>query len=103
MCEFCVKHGEGEKWYLRAQNYSEDSLSDLRRRKYIQKTGRPKQASFLCPGSGETGHDKKAEKNPPRPGYPYRRSRKSGIISTPTLRSDPPDRRTVPVSARVWS
>ena len=36
MCEFCIKHGEGEKWYLRAQNYSEDLLSDLRRRKYIQ-------------------------------------------------------------------
>jgi len=35
MCEFCVKHGEGEKWYLKAENYSEDLLSDLRRRKYI--------------------------------------------------------------------
>lgn len=22
MCEFCVKHGEGKKWYLRAENYS---------------------------------------------------------------------------------
>ncbi len=35
MCEFCVKHGEGEKWYLQAQNYAEDLLSDLRRRKFI--------------------------------------------------------------------
>lgn len=35
MCEFCHKHGEGEKWYLQAKNYSEDLLSDLRRRKYI--------------------------------------------------------------------
>lgn len=35
MCEFCTKYGEGEKWYLRAQNYSEDLLSDLRRRKFI--------------------------------------------------------------------
>src|SRR4030042_1160398 len=35
MCEFCHKHGEGKKWYLQAQNYSEDLLSDLRRRKFI--------------------------------------------------------------------
>lgn len=33
MCEFCVKHGEGKKWYLNAKNYSADLLSDLRRRK----------------------------------------------------------------------
>jgi Pyruvate/2-oxoacid:ferredoxin oxidoreductase delta subunit len=36
MCEFCHKHGEGKKWYLRAENYSEDLLSDVRRRKYIE-------------------------------------------------------------------
>ncbi len=36
MCEFCHKHGEGKKWYLQAQNYSEDLLSDLRRRRFIQ-------------------------------------------------------------------
>lgn len=36
MCEFCVKHGEGQKWYLEAKNYSEDLLSDLRRRKFIE-------------------------------------------------------------------
>jgi ferredoxin len=35
MCEFCHKHGEGKKWYLQAENYSEDLLSDLRRRKFI--------------------------------------------------------------------
>ena len=35
MCEFCHKHGEGEKWYLQAKNYSEDLLSDLKRRKFI--------------------------------------------------------------------
>ena len=35
MCEFCHKHGEGKKWYLRAENYSEDLLSDLKRRKFI--------------------------------------------------------------------
>jgi hypothetical protein len=36
VCEFCTKHGEGQKWYLQAQNYSEDLLSDLRRRDFIQ-------------------------------------------------------------------
>jgi len=35
MCEFCHKHGEGKKWYLEAKNYSEDLLSDLRRRKFV--------------------------------------------------------------------
>ena len=35
MCEFCHKHGEGKKWYLRAENYSTDLLSDLKRRKFI--------------------------------------------------------------------
>jgi len=35
MCEFCHKHGEGKNWYLQAKNYSEDLLSDLRRRKFI--------------------------------------------------------------------
>jgi ferredoxin len=36
MCEFCHKHGEGKRWYLSARNYSEDLLSDLRRRKFIE-------------------------------------------------------------------
>ena len=37
MCEFCMKHGEGKKWYLQAKNYSEDLLSDLERRQFIEK------------------------------------------------------------------
>ncbi len=37
MCDFCHEHGEGKKWYLDARNYSEDLLSDLRRRKYIER------------------------------------------------------------------
>lgn len=37
MCEFCHKHGEGKKWYLQAKNYSEDLLSDLRRRNFIKR------------------------------------------------------------------
>jgi len=36
MCEFCLKHGEGKKWYLQAKNYSDDMLSDIRRRKFIE-------------------------------------------------------------------
>ncbi len=36
MCEFCHRHGEGEKWYLQAQNYSQDLLSDLNRRRFIE-------------------------------------------------------------------
>lgn len=36
MCEFCHKHGEGKKWYLQARNYSQDLLSDARRRKSAQ-------------------------------------------------------------------
>ncbi|MBF0216372.1 MAG: 4Fe-4S binding protein [Candidatus Omnitrophica bacterium] len=36
MCEFCIKHGEGEKWYLNAKNYSEDLASDIERREYVK-------------------------------------------------------------------
>ena len=37
MCEFCHQHGEGKKWYLNADNYAEDLLSDLRRRRMISR------------------------------------------------------------------
>ncbi|HVP89819.1 MAG TPA: 4Fe-4S dicluster domain-containing protein [Terriglobales bacterium] len=37
MCDFCHKHGEGKKWYLEARNFSEDLLSDLKRRQYIER------------------------------------------------------------------
>lgn len=36
MCDFCHKHGEGKRWYLQAKNYSEDLLSDLKRRDFIR-------------------------------------------------------------------
>jgi hypothetical protein len=36
MCEFCIKHGEGKKWYLNANNYSADLLSDSSRMKFIE-------------------------------------------------------------------
>ncbi|HEY3318487.1 MAG TPA: 4Fe-4S dicluster domain-containing protein [Coriobacteriia bacterium] len=35
MCQFCVQHGEGKRWYLQAQNYAADLTSDLARRGYM--------------------------------------------------------------------
>ena len=32
MCEFCVQHGEGKKWYLQAKNYSQELLNEERKR-----------------------------------------------------------------------
>jgi Pyruvate/2-oxoacid:ferredoxin oxidoreductase delta subunit len=32
MCEFCIQHGEGKKWYLEAKNYSEELLNEERKR-----------------------------------------------------------------------
>ncbi len=42
MCEFCLKHGEGEKWYLQAKNYSEDLLSDVRRAQFLRSFSDPR-------------------------------------------------------------
>ena len=36
MCQFCHQHGEGKKWYLKAENYAEHLLDDIKRSKYIQ-------------------------------------------------------------------
>jgi ferredoxin len=36
MCEFCTKHGEGEKWYLNTRNYGHDLLSDITRRRFVK-------------------------------------------------------------------
>lgn len=36
MCEFCTEHGDGKVWFKNAKNYSQDLVSDLERRKYIQ-------------------------------------------------------------------
>jgi len=35
MCQFCHQHGDGKKWYLKAEHYSEDLLSDMERRSYM--------------------------------------------------------------------
>ena len=36
MCEFCTQHGEGKKWYLKAENYATELLDDLNRRDFIR-------------------------------------------------------------------
>ena len=38
MCEFCVQHGEGEKWYLDMKNYSRELLDQQNRREFIVDT-----------------------------------------------------------------
>lgn len=35
MCEFCVQHGDGKRWYLEASNYAHDLERDLERRGYL--------------------------------------------------------------------
>jgi len=37
MCEFCIKHGEGKKWYLQAKNYGDDLASDIKRQQFIER------------------------------------------------------------------
>jgi ferredoxin len=36
MCEFCHQHGDGKKWYLKAENYSAELLDNLERRRYLE-------------------------------------------------------------------
>jgi len=35
MCNFCVHHGDGKRWYLNAKNYALDLESDLRHRGFF--------------------------------------------------------------------
>ncbi len=35
MCEFCTQHGEGKKWFLRMENYSQDLMEQDGRREYM--------------------------------------------------------------------
>ena len=35
MCEFCIQHGEGKKWYLTMENYSRDLLEQDRRHEFM--------------------------------------------------------------------
>jgi Pyruvate/2-oxoacid:ferredoxin oxidoreductase delta subunit len=36
MCEFCIRHGDGKKWYLKAEHYAEELLHDTRRARYVE-------------------------------------------------------------------
>jgi ferredoxin len=35
VCQFCHQHGEGKKWYLKAEHYSAELLNDLERHRYL--------------------------------------------------------------------
>lgn len=35
MCEFCVQHGDGKKWYLQAENYATDLAHDTALREFV--------------------------------------------------------------------
>jgi ferredoxin len=35
MCNFCIQHGDGRRWYLNASNYSLDLEADLRQRGFM--------------------------------------------------------------------
>ena len=61
MCEFCLQHGEGQKWYLQAKNYSEDLLSDIRRQKMIK--------SFAADGEASAQSIEKLNKLPNAPKF----------------------------------
>jgi len=60
MCEFCLEHGEGRKWYLEAKNYGLDLLSDAKKREAFQKF------AGKAPASGAHFHQQmeKLEKAP---------------------------------------
>lgn len=36
MCEFCIKHGEGKKWYEVMKNYSQEMLEEQGRKEYVE-------------------------------------------------------------------
>lgn len=36
MCEFCEKHGQGNRWYLNPENFSERMLEDHKRQKTLE-------------------------------------------------------------------
>lgn len=37
MCEFCIKHGEGKKWYEVVQHFSKEMAAETHRQRYIGK------------------------------------------------------------------
>jgi ferredoxin len=47
MCEFCMKHGEGKKWYLDMKNYAEELLNEQLSAEHKQLTGAQTRADWL--------------------------------------------------------
>ncbi|NPV60140.1 MAG: 4Fe-4S binding protein [Actinobacteria bacterium] len=39
MCEFCEKHGQGNRWYLNPENFSEKMMEDRQRVRTLEKVG----------------------------------------------------------------
>ncbi|UCC60115.1 MAG: 4Fe-4S binding protein [Dehalococcoidia bacterium] len=39
MCEFCIQHGEGKKWYLTMRNYSRELWEQCNRAEYMEDFG----------------------------------------------------------------
>ena len=37
MCEFCSKHGQGNRWYLNPENFSDEMMQDPQRVKTLEK------------------------------------------------------------------
>jgi len=48
MCEFCTKHGEGEKWYLQMKNYSKEWLTAPLTSEEKEATGASTRAEWLA-------------------------------------------------------
>jgi ferredoxin len=55
VCDFCIQHGDGKKWYLQAKNYAEDLLSDIRRRQVITDFFSRRQRGAEQPKRSRTG------------------------------------------------
>jgi ferredoxin len=53
MCEFCLEHGEGRKWYLEAKNYGLDLLHDVNRQQAFQKFSKK-----LAVSGGKSFHER---------------------------------------------
>jgi len=47
MCEFCIRHGEGKKWYEVMQNYSAELYSKGDRENYARKLVKQTQTSMV--------------------------------------------------------
>ena len=48
MCEYCLKYGDGHKWYLNPKNFSEEMLTSVRvkQARIIEYLGGPAKMDF---------------------------------------------------------